>query len=790
MTALNKINRIHTITAFFLFLFILNIYSTAQSSGEATINGFVYDSSNGEALIGANIFIKEISTGASSNVTGYFVITDLKPGTFEIVVSYVGFRTFSQSVTLKANENKRIDVYLPPDIIQGEEVIVTGDSVRTIERLFSKPVSRIDLSPVQLGKVPQAVESDLLRTLQSLPGIVPVSDFSSAIYVRGGTPDQNLFLLDGTDVYNPEHAFGLFSTFNMDAIKKVEVYKGGFSAEYGGRLSSVINVTNNDGNRNNFEGKVSLSLLSLNTTLQTPIGNIGSLSGSLRRTYFDQTLAKVIDDIPDYYFLDGNLKAFFDLSPTNKLSVSFYGGIDDLNFVLDKERPESFGFEYVWGNQTGSINWRSIITPKLFGNFWITGSRFFSDFDFDDVDFYEENLIRDVTLKGALEYFYSDHWKFKFGFEQKNVSGSLKQGFTGGRVDVSKHRILYSLYFTTDWRPNPLWDIEAGIRAEYFDSDKDYKNIDPRLTIKYRLSETSSLKFSSGLFHQYANRIPRLFFVSIWTSADEYVKGSSASHFILGYQREIARNIEFEVEAYYKNYSNIYSYNPTFLADITPESYTEDNLPLFSTTKGLFNEGKGKSYGVEFLLRKDIGAITGWAAYSLAATEFSIERINKGIPFAPRHDRTHAINIVANFDLNNFWNELNRKPFITSDKKWSLGLNFTFFSGQPITLPASVYFINQFPDWEPNSRSLAIYPAGINEFRLPYYSRLDLSLTYEIDYGGWSLSPYLQIFNLLNRKNVWFIEYKNEIKGGVIKQEINNVTMFPILPSIGVNIKF
>jgi hypothetical protein len=776
----------------FIFIVLLSISFSinAQSNDDATINGFVYDAVNGEALIGANVFLKELNLGAGSNLSGFYVIPKIQPGNFELIVSYVGYKTYNLIVILNKNETKRIDIYLNPEAIIGEEVVVTGDSVRTIEKLFNKPVSKIELSPVQLGRVPQVVESDLLRTLQSLPGIVPVSDFSSAIYVRGGTPDQNLFLLDGTDVYNPEHAFGLFSTFNMDAIKKVEVYKGGFSAEYGGRLSSVINVTNNDGNRNKFEGKASLSLLALSTTLQTPIGSIGSLSGSIRRTYLDQTLAKLIDDVPDYYFIDGNLKAFFDINQTNKLSISFYGGLDDLNFVLDKNRQESLGFEYIWGNQTGSVNWRSIITPKLFGNFWITGSRFFSDFNFDDVDFKEENNIRDVTLRGALEYFYNDHWTFKFGFQQKSVSGNLKQKFTGGRVDVAKSRILYSIYATSIWVPSPLWNIETGLRAEYFDSDKDYKNIDPRLTIKYRLSETSNLKFSSGIFHQYANRIPRLFFVSIWTSADEFVKGSYASHFILGYQKEIAKNIELEIEGYYKDYSNIYSYNPTFLTDITADAYTEDNLPLFNSSKGLFNRGSGKSVGLEFLLRKDVGAITGWISYSLARTEFTIDQVNKGIPFTPRHDRTHAVNIVASFDLNNFLNEINKKPFISSDKHWLLGFNFTFFSGQPITLPSSIYLINQFPDWETNTNSLAIYPSGINEFRLPYYARLDFSLTYEIQYSGWTLSPYLQVFNLLNRKNVWFIQYKNEIKNGTVVQEVDNVTMFPILPSIGVNIKF
>jgi hypothetical protein len=759
-------------------------------SGEVTVSGFIYDSTTGETLIGANVFIKNINRGTNSNVSGYFVIPQLDPGNYEIKVSYVGYRTLTQNISLRSGDNKRLDILLEPQDILAREMVITADSSRTIDALFSRPVSKIEITPLQLSRVPQVIEADLLRTLQTLPGIVPLSDFSSAIYVRGGTPDQNLFMVDGTDVYNPEHAFGLFSTFNTDAIKKVEVFKGGFGAEYGGRLSSVINITNNDGNRNNFEAKVSVSLLSLNTTLQTPLGSIGSLSGSVRRTYIDQTLAKWIDDVPDYYFIDGNLKAFFDLGESNKLSASYFGSKDDLNFVLDKNREESLGFDYIWGNQTGSLNWKAIFTPKIFANIWLTFSRFYSDFSFNDVNFLEQNRIYDLTFKGNIEYFYSDQLNFKFGFENKNVEGGLKQNFAGGKVDVWKYRYLYSLYFSTSWKPSVLWDIEAGIRGDYFVSDINFKNIDPRLTIKYRLTDASNLKFSTGIFHQYANRIPRLFFVSIWTTADEYIQGSSSNHFVLGYQRALSEKIELEVEAYFKDYKNIYTYNPTFLADITPENYDENNFPIFRNSKGLFNRGDGSSYGIEVLIRKDNGAVTGWGGYSFSRTEYIVDNVNQKRSFPPRHDRTHAVNLVANFDLNNFLRELRGEQFIQSDKRWTLGLNFTYFSGQPITLPGSVYLSNNSPDWEQNKNSLAIYPSTINAFRLPYYARFDFSLTYTIQYNGWSLAPYLQIFNLFNRKNVWFIQYKNTIENNTVKQVVENVNMFPILPSIGVHVRF
>jgi hypothetical protein len=278
--------------------------------------------------------------------------------------------------------------------------------------------------------------------------------------------------------------------------------------------------------------------------------------------------------------------------------------------------------------------------------------------------------------------------------------------------------------------------------------------------------------------------------VSIWTTADNYVKGSWADHFVLGYQLSVAEKVNLEIEGYYKDYRNIYNYNPTFLADLSPEEYDQNNLPMFSNTKGLFNRGDGKSYGLEILLRKDNGTFTGWAGYSFSRTEFVIDNVNKGTAFPPRHDRTHAVNITVNFDLNNFFRELKGIPPVSASNKWSLGVNFTYFSGQPITLPGSVYIADGSPDWEINKNSLSIYPSAINEFRLPYYARLDLSVTYEIQYDGWSLSPYLQIFNVLNRKNVWFIRYENTIENNMIKQKADNVNMFPILPSIGVHINF
>ncbi|MFQ5641458.1 MAG: carboxypeptidase-like regulatory domain-containing protein, partial [bacterium] len=282
----------------------------AQSAQTGSVSGFVYDKANGEALINANVFLRNTPIGSSTNVSGYYVIPKILAGEYTLVCRYIGYKSFEQTLSIVPGSQEIINITLNRQDIELEKIVVTDEAVPTIEKLFVRPLSKIDLSAKQINQIPQVAEADLLRALQLLPGVLPVSDFSSALYIRGGTPDQNLHLIDGTDVYNPEHAFGLFSTFNTDAIKKVELSKGGFGARYGGRLSAIIDVTNLDGNREEFEGTSSLSLLSARTTVQMPLGNLGSLSGSFRRTYFDKTAAKFIDDIPTYYFFDGNIKAY------------------------------------------------------------------------------------------------------------------------------------------------------------------------------------------------------------------------------------------------------------------------------------------------------------------------------------------------------------------------------------------------------------------------------------------------------------------------------------------------
>ncbi len=784
-------------------LFILLLFSALftnvlpKTNAAGSISGFVYDAANGEALIGASVYIKSLVLGGVTNNSGYFVIPGVPDGEYKLSVSYIGYKTVEKQFAVQKGVKNNVRIELEPEAYNTGEIVVSGDSIRTIEKLFIKPVSKMEFTAKQINQIPKMVEADLLRALQTVPGITAISDFSSALYVRGGTPDQNLYMIDGADVYNPEHAFGIFSTFNTNAIKKVDLSKGGFGAEYGGRLSSVMDVTNLDGNRNQFQGIANISLLSASTTLQVPVGSIGSLSGSFRRTYIDQTYAKWVDEIPSYYFYDGNLKGFFDLSENDKLSISYFTSKDALDYQYDKEAQESIGFLYDWGNTTGSINWKHIFNPQFFASFWVTASRFESNFTFEDImDMKERNLLSDYAVKGALEYYFSNQFILKFGVEQKLLHGLYKMDWESGKVDINRNRQFTTSYISADWRPTKDLDIEIGLRHNYFNADVDYSNFDPRFSAKYRLTDKSNIKFAAGVYHQYLNRIPRLFFASIWTTADQFTKESSAKHLILSYQREIGDFVEFETEIYYKDYKNIYTYNTTFEAEVAPNAFDERGNPIYNSTSNLFNRGDGKSYGFELMLRKDVGAITGWISYSLSKTEYNFDNINQGNDFVPRHDRTSVVNVVLNSDINSiFAGKWNEEPN-NSDSKWLVGINFIYTTGQPLTTPGSAYYANTLPNWNmlipgnDNMQGYNLYPADINSFRLPPYIRMDLSITYEKNYGSWSLAPYLQIINIGNRKNTWFVTYDQKFENGVLTQEINKVNMLPMLPSIGVTIKF
>ena len=764
------------------FCLLLPLALGAQERG--TISGFVHDGANGEVLIGANVFLEEIALGSATNVSGYYVIAGVPEGEYTLVSTYIGYKMHRQEVRIGPGESSKIDLDLIADALATEALVVRADSMTTGERLFKQPVSSIALSPRQIKSLPQVAEADLLRSLQSLPGILPLSDFSSALYIRGGTPDQNLYMIDGSDVYNPEHAFGIFSTFNTDAIKHVELYKGGFGAEYGGRLSSILDVTHLDGNREEFEGSAAISLLSAKTTLQMPLGQRGSLSGSLRRTYFDQTVARALDNVPDYYFYDRNFKAFVEVDANNKLTLSAYGGRDFLDVIFNPDAAEEVSFQADWGNKTGSGRWTRVFSPRLFGNFWVTGSRFSSDFALEEAEVEERNLVSDLTLKGNLEYHHSATFSGKFGFEEKNLHVVYRQFFPEGTIDIDNRPEHYSAYAQGNWRPSSLWDIEAGLRYNLFHGEETFQHLSPRFAAKYRLSDKATVKGSAGIYRQYLHRIPRFIATDIWTASNRFQQPSTSVHAILGYQRSFKRNYQFEVEGFYKTYDSIYSLNQTLVTELQEDGFDDEAKPIIKTTQGVFNEGDGSTAGFEALMRKEVGAVSGWVGYSLSRTRYKIAGINQDESFSPRHDRTSTVNVVGNVDLKNALRKLRGERSRRHRGKWTLGVNLVYSTGQPFTEPGSAYIIGSDPG--DRQQGLEFAPTRINNIRFPSYARLDLSLTYKRQFRNWSMAPYIQIFNVGDRRNVWFVNY--EYEEGL--PEVDEVHMFPRLPTLGANFEF
>ena len=396
-----------------IFSFIIISILKAQTS---IISGFVSDSSSGEALIGANVFLRETGQGMATDINGYYIIQDIVPGNYTIMVSYIGFDMYKQKTRLSDDESKKVNINLVEQVVQLTEIEVTAEK---LQRRNNIQPSKISLSPRMMKAAPALAEPDLFRTIQALPGVLTTSEFSTGLVIRGGNTDQNLIMLDGITVYNPSHLGGVFSNFIVDGVKEAELIKGAYNAEYGGRLSAVLNVISREGNKNQFKGKANLSLLSAQTTLEGPFYK-GAWILSGRRTYFDLVLPKVLpaetaENIPPYYFYDIQGHVFSDLSPKDRFSLSYYSGIDDIFF-------DTFGLNGRWGNNTISAHYRRVFNEKLVGNFLVANSQFFTSFGLGgDNGLVSYNEIDDKTLSADFSWFKSSNSTLKFGAQLKKL---------------------------------------------------------------------------------------------------------------------------------------------------------------------------------------------------------------------------------------------------------------------------------------------------------------------------------------------------------------------------------
>jgi hypothetical protein len=737
-------------------LLLFSSFSFAQL--KATLSGFVRDKANKESLPYATVSIKELKIGTSTNIEGYYAIPNIPDGEFEVTVTVLGYQTSVFRINTVGDKRIVRDVFLSDKAVQVSEVIIEADKA---EEKRSTQTGRISMQAKDIAQLPTFGEADVFRALQMMPGVKATSEISSGLNVRGGSSDQNLILLDGTVVYNPSHLFGLFSTFNNDAIKDIDLMKGGFPAEYGGRLSSVLNVTNIDGDRVATHGQASISMLSTRVTGEGPIGN-GSWFLSGRRTYLDQlvkfaNLDTGKDALPLYFFYDANAKLTQDFGENDKVSLVGYFGDDDLTYSLG---DNELSLNMLWGNRTAAMKWTHVFSQTLFSDFTASYSHYTARIgaDFGGTDISQENSVYDYSLKADVDFFLSNEHLVKLGvwWSQYDI-GYIQRG--DGDPYVFKERpAQISFYGQDEWSIDERWRTQFGLRVEYQDLTK-HISLGPRFNVRYNIDEYSSLKFASGIYYQFLNAVPAgsdngFSPFDIWVPINEKMNPSKSIDFVLGYDTKYFEDFKISLETYYKLYREVL----LFRREITQ---TLDVSKLFYT-------GSGRSYGIEFFLQKQVGDLTGMIGYTLAWTHRTYLELNDGNEFMPKFDRRHDLTVSANYQLNEFW---------------KLGSVFTFATGQSYTPASGVWFDNV------NGVSQGrIEPGPLYSKRLLPYHRWDLSINKKITMFDVEGSWYLQIFNVygLWHRNTWFKNFdysKNPI-------EVTDVKLLPIIPSIGVEFKF
>lgn len=786
-----------------VLLLITTFSANAQKA--FTISGNIKDAKNGEELIGASIAVPALKTGTTTNAYGFYSLS-LPPGKYKVEFSYVGYQTQTKEIDL--NQDQKINLELEENKKELKELVVQSDKIGNTNVTQNK-MSVVKIDVKQVKKIPILLgEVDIIKAIQLLPGVQAAGDGSTNFIVRGGNIDHNLVLLDEAVVYNPSHVLGFFSTFNGDAIKDFELYKGGIPAQYGGRLASVLDVHMKDGNSKKLGVSGGIGVLSSRLTVEAPIiKDKSSFLISGRRSYFDVffPLSPQLKDVTAY-FGDLNIKLNYTLSDKDKLFLSGYFGRDDLAF------GGLFGFG--WGNKTGTLRWNHIFNSKFFLNTSLVYSRYNYNFDInisDNLNFTRLNYIDDVNLKADASYFINNNNSLKFGAKLNNyvfLPGEVKPITSASIAEAQslpkKRAIQQDLYASHAFKYGPRFSAEYGARLSVFsnigegrsinyingsptfiengqikESPKDpinpytnYANneiyntfvgFEPRLNLTMLLTESSSIKASYNRMFQYMHLIQNITASvgqEFWTPSDNYIKPQEANQVAVGYFRNFMDNkIEFSVEGYYKALRN------------TVELRDGADIQFNEAIEGQVVAGEGRSYGLEFFARKQTGKTTGWLSYTLAKSERRADNINRGEWYSFRFDRTHYLSLVLNQQVN---------------ERISVSGNFIYATGEAFTQASQRYSIL-------GGTQPSIYYAERNGARFPAYHRMDLSMTI-----GRKKRPgkvyknesdvVIAIYNVYGRKNAYTLSYDNDDNTG--QPIIYKWYLFTIVPSITYNFKF
>ena len=752
-----------------------------------TISGQIQDASSGEDLISATVYAPAARAGAVSNVYGFYSLT-LPAGQYEIRVNYTGYT--EERIQLDLQADTSIDFSLSNlSGVTLDSVVVVRD-VRGDANVNNTQMGTIDLPMEQIKKLPVLMgEVDILKTIQLLPGVLAAGEGNTGFYVRGGGVDQNLLLLDEAVVYNAGHLLGFFSVFNGDAIKNTTLIKGGMPANYGGRLSSVIDIQMKDGNKQKFGAEGGIGLVASRLTFEGPIvKNKGSFLVSGRRTYLFDLAQPFLKGSPfegtNYYFYDLNLKANYRLSTRDRIYLSGYFGRDVLK-LNNPDRDLEFGLN--WGNATSTVRWNHLFGDKLFMN----ASFIFNDYDFsssgrqDQFSFSVNSGIRDWGGKLSFDYYPDPKHHIKFGgdYTHHQFTPNIAEAVSGEEAFDIAPPIKYAqeagIYILDDWKISNRLSLNAGLRFSIFQQLGPYTSSldstvysrfepvqtfygpEPRISSKFSLTERSSIKAGINIGRQYVHLVANsatTLPTDLWVPSGELVQPQWGIQYALGYFQNFKENTyEFSVEAYYKDLRQQLDY---------AENYTPT---VDQVVEEQFISGKGQAYGLELFLRKQKGDFTGWIAYTLARSTRDFEGI-LGNQYPSRFDRLHDLSIVGSYDY----------------KRWNFGASFIFGSGSPYTPIKSIYLIGSDPVLEYGLR---------NSARLPAYHRLDLSASFRLNKKKekrFSSTLVFSIYNVYNRKNVFFtytMPEENEDSGN-LELKSYKVSLFPIIPSISWNFKW
>ena len=742
----------------------------------ATLNGFVRDASSGETLIQATVVVEgPVRRGAATNTQGFYTVGSLPAGRYGVTVSYIGFQTVRDTVELAADATRRLDVDLQPEGVAGAEVVVEADE--SIEEERAVGVQEVSIQLIE--KLPTVFEKDLFRSIQLLPGVKSSSDFSSKLYIRGGSPDQTLILLDGTTVYNPTHFFGFFSTFNTEAIKDVKLYKGAYPSQYGGRLGSVIDIYNRDGNRNRTAGTLSVGVLASRAGVEGPIaGGKGSYMVAARRSTLEPLLSVLRenldqDGIPSaFYFYDVNAKVGLDLSPNDRVSLSGYAGRDKVTIPI----TDDSNFDLDYGNRTLSAAYNRVVTPTTFAQARATFSRYFS-YPFGEIagtNFERPNTITDYSGRLDLEWFPSEAFELKTGAWGGYFDLRLESRFNGAtQIDFRSPATYASGYVQGRYKTPSGFIFTGGLRADHFNSITDdrttvsegqsvgYTRLSPQVQVEKTFGEDLVLQAAAGQYHQFLSLISNEAFSGFdtWVTTGAGVPPQASEQVVLGLKTRLGEAYRLDVEVYGRTLRELFDTDPRN-QDVSGLDYDE-----------LFRFGEGYAYGLEVLVEKGVGRLGGLVGYTLGVTRRRYPGEGSFAEyFPPKYDRLHDLTLVTNYDLGRGWTATGAASYAT---------------GQAYSLPAQRYTVSGFPFGDTSFDGLRL--PGINQARLPAYHRADVGVTKTGRFflgGDYELQA--QLVNVYNRRNLWFIVYdfdENPVEQTEVKQ-------LPIIPNVSLSLSF